>query len=89
MLEEIISKIKKQEQIINNAQKEKELLYRELLESEEKGCELITVKQASRLLNVSVGLIYQKINSGEFKSKRLGSAIRLYKSEIEKYGGLV
>lgn len=86
-VEEIVAEIKKQERIINEAQKNKEQLYEQLLEANEKSFDLITVKQASKMLNVSVGLIYQKITSGDLKAQRIGSAIRLSKKAVEKLGG--
>lgn len=86
-IEEIVSQIRKQERIINDAQKTKEQLYEQLLEADEKNYDLITVKQASRMLNVSVGLIYQKITSGDIKAQRIGSAIRLSRKAVEKLGG--
>ena len=86
-IEEIVKEIKRQERIINDAQKTKAELYEQLLETNEKSFDLITVKQASKMLNVSVGLIYQKITSGELKAQRIGSAIRLSRKAVEKRGG--
>ena len=85
-VEEIISEIRKQEKIINDAQKTKESLYQKLLNSGAEDFDLITVKEASRLLNVSLGTIYNRINAGELKTKKIGSAIRLFKSDILKIG---
>ena len=81
-VEEIISEIRKQENIINEAQKTKETLYQKLLDSGTEGFDLISVKEASRILGVSLGTVYNKINSGEFKAKRIGSVIRVFKSDI-------
>jgi excisionase family DNA binding protein len=46
--------------------------------------DLISVKEASRLLDVSVYTIYNKINAGELQTKRIGSVIRVYKSQLAK-----
>lgn len=81
-VEEIISEIRKQERIINDAQKTKESLYQKLLNSGTEDFDLISVKEASRILGVSLGTVYNKINSGEFKAKRIGTVIRVFKSDI-------
>lgn len=86
MFEEIIREIQKQERIINNAQKSKEELYQKLLSAKESNS--LTVKQASELLNCSVGLIYKKINSGELKAQKIGSAIRVSKTDLQKMGSM-
>lgn len=83
-VEEIISEIRKQEKIINDAQKTKESLYQKLLNSGTEDFDLISVKEASRILGVSLGTIYNKVNSGELRTKRIGSAIRVFKSDILK-----
>ena len=80
--EEIIEEIRKQEKIINEAQRVKEGLYQKLIESGTEGYDFISVKQAARILDVSLGTIYHKINRGELKTKHIGSSIRVSKSEI-------
>ena len=85
-VEEIISEIRKQERIINDAQKTKESLYQKLLNSGTEDFDLISVKEASRILGVSLGTVYNLVNSGELKSKRVGSVIRVFKSDILKMG---
>lgn len=85
--EEIIGEIRKQEKIINEAQNVKEQLYKKLLDAEESSYDSITVKQASKILNCSVGLIYKKINCGELKAQKIGSAIRVSKMEVQAIGG--
>ena len=81
-VEEIISEIRKQERIINDAQKTKESLYQQLLNAGTEDFDLISVKEASRILNVSLGTIYNKINANELRTKRIGSVIRVFKSDI-------
>ena len=85
-IEEIIKEIRKQERIINEAQKSKEQLYEQLLNNDDNCFDSISVKQASRLLDVSQGLIYKKINSGELKARKIGSTIRVSKKEVLKLG---
>ena len=81
-VEEIISEIRKQEQIINEAQKTKESLYQKLLNSGTEDFDLISVKEASRILGVSLGTIYNRVNSGELRSFKIGTVIRVYKSDL-------
>ena len=81
-VEEIVSEIRKQEKIINEAQKVKESLYQKLLNSGTEDFDLISVKEAARILNVSVCTLYNKINAGQLKTKHIGSSIRVYKSEL-------
>lgn len=81
-VEEIILEIKKQEKIINDAQKVKESLYQKILDSGTEDFDLITVKEAARILDVSYGTIYNKINNGELRTRHIGSSVRLYKSQI-------
>ena len=83
-VEEIISEIRKQEKIINDAQRAKESLYQQLLNSGTEDFDLVSVKEASRILNVSLGTVYNKINAGELKTKRIRNVIRLYKSDLVK-----
>ena len=83
-VEEIISEIRKQEKIINEAQKAKESLYQKLLNSGTEDFDLISVKEASRILNVSLGTIYNRINSGDLRSYKIGTVIRVKKSELLK-----
>ena len=85
-VEEIISEIRKQEKIINDAQKTKESLYQKLLDSGTEGFDLISVKEAARILGVSLGTIYNRINNGELKSRKIGSVIRVSKSDLLKLG---
>ena len=85
-VEEIISEIRKQERIINDAQKTKESLYQKLLNAGTEDFDLISVKEASRILNVSLGTVYNKINANELRTKRIGSVIRVFKSDILKLG---
>ena len=83
-VEEIVSEIRKQEGIINEAQKVKERLYQKLLTCGSEEYDLVSVKEASRILDCSLGLIYKRINSGELRTVKIGSAIRVYKSELVK-----
>ena len=81
-VEEIITAIRKQEQIINEAQKTKESLYQQLLNSGTEDFDLISVKEASRILGVSLGTIYNRVNSGDLRSFKIGTVIRVYKSDL-------
>ena len=83
-VEEIVSEIRKQERIINQAQKEKESLYQKLLNAGTEDFDLITVKEAARILDVSLATIYSKINNGQLRTRHICSSVRVYKSEILK-----
>lgn len=83
-VEEIVTEIRKQEKIINEAQKAKESLYQQLLNSGTEDFDFISVKEASRILDVSLGTIYNRINSGELKASRIGTLIRVSKSDLLK-----
>lgn len=48
----------------------------------------ISVKNASRMCDVSVGTIYAKINRGELKTKRIASKIFVSKKELEAVNDL-
>lgn len=85
-VEEIVTEIRKQEKIINEAQKVKESLYQKLLNSGTEDFDLISVKEASRILDVSLGTIYNRINSGELRAVKIGTVIRVRKSELLKMG---
>jgi len=80
--EEIIKEIRKQEEIINEAQRKKAALYDELLGAD---FNLVSVKEAARLLNVSIPTVYNMINSGELEAKRIGGVIRINKANMRKY----
>ena len=81
-VEEIVDEIRKQEKIINEAQKAKELLYQKLLDVGSEEFDYISVKEAARIVNVSVAFIYNKINIGKLTPKYFGSLIRVRKSEV-------
>lgn len=81
-VEEIIKDMKKQDKIIIDALKEKQKLYEQLASAGNEDYDWISVKQAARILDISEGVIYYKINNGELQTKRIKSAIRVRKSEI-------
>lgn len=81
-VEEIVEEIRRQERIINEAQRVKDGLYDSLLAAGSGGFELISVKEAARLLGVSVGTVYNKINSGELRARHVSSAIRLLRTDV-------
>lgn len=78
-VEDIILEIRKQDRIIDEAQKAKRILFEELETADE---EWISAKKAASLLSVSIGVIYNKINSGELETKNIGSTKRVRKSQV-------
>ena len=89
-VEEIIKELKKQDRIIDEAQKQKKELYAQLESAGKEDYDWISVQAAAKLIDVSVYTIYNKINSGTLKTKHINSAIRVSKKEIlqidDKYG---
>lgn len=81
-VEDIVGEIRKQERIINDAQKAKDRLYDELLAAGSKGYELMSVKEAARLLGVGVSTVYSRVNSGSLRAKRIGSSVRVYRDDV-------
>ena len=89
-VEEIIKELKKQDRIIDDAQKVKKELYAKLESAGNEDYDWITVQTAARLIDVSVCTIYNKINARALKTKHIGSAVRVSKQEVmaidDKYG---
>ncbi len=81
-VEEIIKEIKRQDKIIDEAQKAKRSLYEKLEKAGSEDYDWISVSQASKLINVSVYTIYTKINNGKLNTKYIGSSVRVRKSEV-------
>lgn len=46
---------------------------------------LLTVAEVSRILNVSAGLVYRLIQSGDLPAIRFGRAIRVKPADLEQY----
>lgn len=90
-VEEIIRELKKQDKIIDEAQKTKRELYQKLESCGAEEYDWITVQAAAKLIDVSVCTIYNKINSGALKTKHINSSIRVSKKQIleidDKYEG--
>lgn len=81
-VEEIIKEIKRQDRIIDEAQAVKRGLYEQLANADADGYDWITVQTAAKILGVSVGTVYSKINSGALEAKRIASSLRVRKSEV-------
>ena len=90
-VEEIIRELKKQDKIIDEAQKTKRELYQKLESCGKEEYDWITVQAAAKLIDVSVCTIYNKINSGALKTKHINSSVRVSKKQIleidDKYEG--
>ena len=81
-VEEIIKEMQRQDKVINDALQTKQLLYEQLAKAGTEDFDWITVQTASKILGVSVGTIYNKINAGELKTKHIKSSVRVSKKEI-------
>lgn len=77
--EEIIQEIKRQDKQIDECQSKKRELFKMLEEADD---DFISVKSAARMLDVSEGTLYNRINSGILKSKRIGAVLRVRKSDV-------
>ena len=80
--EQIIAEIKAQEVIINNAQKVKADLIDRLQNADAENYDWVSVKKASEILDVSLGMIYKKIEAGKLEVKLIGSKKFVKKSAI-------
>lgn len=81
-VEEIIKELSRQDKVIADALSTKQLLYEQLAKAGTEDFDWITVQTASKILGVSVGTIYNKINAGELNIKRIKSSVRVSKKEI-------
>ena len=81
-VEEIIKELRRQDKVINDALITKQSLYEQLVKAGTEDFDWITVQTASKILGVSVGTIYNKINTGELNTKHINSSVRVSKKEI-------
>ena len=47
--------------------------------------ELVTVKQVAEMMQVSRGTVYNLINSGDLRAKRVRNVVRLNRDEVLAY----
>lgn len=89
-VEEIIKELKRQDKIIGDALNIKRDLYERLEKAGTEDYDWITVQSAALILGVSVGTIYNKINSGKLQTRHIESSVRVRKSQIlqidDRYG---
>lgn len=89
-VEEIIRELKRQDKIIGDALNTKRELYERLEKAGTEDYDWISVQAAALILGVSVGTIYNKINSGKLQTRHIESSVRVRKSQImqidDKYG---
>ena len=81
-VEEIIKELKRQDEIISQAIKNKKELYAKLESAGTEDYDWISVQTAANILGVSVCTVYNKINAGELHTKHIKSSVRVRKSEI-------
>ena len=81
-VEEIIKEIKKQDEIIDQAQQKKKELYNKLDRAGLEDYDWITVQKAARISSISASTLYYKINRGELQTKYIGSSVRIRESEV-------
>ena len=53
--------------------------------SEEDGQQLFTIQEVCQLLGVGRSWVYQRINSGQIPSVRLGGNLRIKRRDLEEY----
>lgn len=83
-IEEIVEKIEVQKQVIQNALNETDRLVQELSNSHYQEYDWVSVKKASKLLDISVNVIYNKIKDGKLEIKTIGTKKYVKRSEIVK-----
>lgn len=81
-VEEILTKIDKQRESILLALYETDKLVKELKDSNVEQYDWISVKEASKLMDVSVNAIYNKINLGYLDVKHFGGKKFIKRSQI-------
>ena len=81
-VEEIISEIRKQDLVILDAMKKRDELLNRLEESDSESYDWLSVKKAAEVLQVSLGMIYKRIDKGDLQVKYIGSKKFVKKSEI-------
>lgn len=81
-VEEILEKIELQRKVITVALNETDRLVKELGKSHFEEYDWISVKEASRLLDVSINVVYNKINAKELDVKYIGSKKFVRRSQI-------
>lgn len=81
-VEEIISEIRKQDDLIRDAMKKRDELLHQLEETDSEYYDWMSVKKAAEVLQVSLGMIYKRIDKGDLQVKYIGSKKFVKKSEI-------
>lgn len=81
-VEEIISEIRKQDDLIRDAMKKRDELLHQLEETDSESYDWLSVKKAAEVLQVSLGMIYKRIDKGDLQVKHIGSKKFVKKSEI-------
>lgn len=81
-VEEIISEIRKQDDLIRDAMKKRDELLHQLEETDSESYDWMSVKKAAEVLQVSLGMIYKRIDKGDLQVKYIGSKKFVKKSEI-------
>lgn len=81
-VEEIISEIRKQDDLIRDAMKKRDELLHQLEETDSESYDWLSVKKAAEVLQVSLGMIYKRIDKGDLQVKYIGSKKFVKKSEI-------
>ena len=72
-IEEILKEIEAENQKIADSTKKIKELSTKIMSNQTLGVEWVTVKKASEFLDVSVAVIYNKINAGKLKCKHIAS----------------
>lgn len=81
--EEIINDINKQKKIIDSASNEIISLTTELSKMDDENYDWISVHKGAMFLDVSVNMIYRKIQDGTLNTKKIGGKIFIRKSELK------
>lgn len=83
-IEELINEYEKQEKIILSALKNQKEILAQIESSKDEEYDWISVKSAAQKLEISLPVLYNKINKGELSVKYIESKKYVKKSELFK-----
>jgi hypothetical protein len=81
--EDIFSELKKQQALINNANKRIKELMTDLEQLDSLDWDWISVRKGADMLDISVSILYRKIENGSLNVRRIGSKQYVSISELK------
>lgn len=83
-IEEMLKEIEAENQKIAESTRKIKELSTKIMSNQSLGVEWVTVKKASEFLDVSLAVIYNKINAGQLKCKHIASKKYVLLEQIKK-----